>query len=145
MKRITRPPPHEVRTNQPWLDCRKATYVASERDEPEDSLCPFHPEWVGSGVRRIDAIADDFFKYRSPSAQEHAAAFGQGPIEAFWTEACVMSIYQDICACTLGILREQLDVASTLQTKVIGVIAAAALTFANLFFVTYVKPELESL
>jgi len=142
VRRITRPPPMEVTDNEAWYLCRKALYIESERHLPGNDECPIHPGWVESSVPRIDAIADDFFNFESSSKDSFVKEFGQGEIHKIWNERLVMSSYQDFCSSVLGVLRDQLDVAGTLQTKFLGALATLVIALTNFLFKMYIAEAL---
>merc|ERR1711971_1388770 len=142
VRRATRPPPREVRDNESWNLCRKATFTESDRKLLANTECPIDPGWVEDDVLRIDTIADHFFFFTSRHREEHEKFLNQGQIKNFWTERLVLSIYQDLCSCTVGILRDQLDTATTIQVKVVGLMASLFIAFTNFLFKGYVAPEL---
>jgi len=149
MRRITKPPPESVLKNDDYRLCRQEIYVPEERLDRPDPDCPFHPDWMAPGVKRIDCMADDFFAFKtedarkSKTAVDQAVQFAQKEVRAFGNEDNVMSIYRDFCSTTLGMLRDQLDMASMLQAKVLGLVATGLFAFLNLVFQTYVKPIVE--
>merc|ERR1712079_782924 len=125
----------------PYRTCETATFVEGESGM-FDPACPIHPEWFKYDNLRLDVIVDGVFKFRSNEQilQESANEFGQVEVVKIWTEAMIMSSYRDFISRVTGVLRDLLDVASALQTKIYGGIATLLITLLNFVFQEYVHP-----
>jgi len=138
VRRASRPPPPQVK-GADYKAAKQATFVDAERDNYEQS-CPMHPDWVEHDVRLINVLVDDVIKYKMKDTR---SAEQQTQVQNIWTEHMIMSIYRSFVSTVTGVLEDQYEIASTLQTKLLGAVATLAFAAVNFLFKIIIAPQIE--